>query len=129
MLTSKEKQRWFVSHCDTLSKRELFVKQLQNYIPVDIFGGSGPLKCPRRSSGEDPCLKMLNTTYKFYLSFENSLCNDYITEKLWVMMKLDAIPIVLGGADYAAILPKHSYIDITHFFQCRTTRNISKTHG
>jgi hypothetical protein len=60
-------------------------------------------------------MKLLNTTYKFYLSFENSLCNDYITEKLWRIMKLDIIPIVLGGADYGAILPKRSYIDITNF--------------
>ena len=51
----------------------------------------------------------------FYLSFENSLCTDYITEKLWLRMEQGILPIVLGGAHYKAYLPAHSYIDVRDF--------------
>ena len=51
-----------------------------------------------------------NTTtlspYKFYLSFENTLCKDYITEKFFYTFASNdgPIPVALGGlkeADYA----------------------------
>jgi hypothetical protein len=35
--------------------------------------------------------------YKFYLSFENALCQDYITEKLFLAVFAGARPIVYGG--------------------------------
>ena len=58
-------------------------KNLQQYIDVDIYGNCGPLKC----SEEDwECYEMLND-YRFYFSFENSLCKDYVTEKLFGVMK------------------------------------------
>jgi hypothetical protein len=58
---------------------------------------------------------MLQEKYKFYLSFENSLCKEYLTEKVTRPLKNYVVPIVLGGADYATILPHHSYIDVRNF--------------
>ncbi|XP_067670447.1 glycoprotein 3-alpha-L-fucosyltransferase A-like [Haliotis asinina] len=107
---------WFVSNCGTPSKRELYVKELQKYIDVDIYGACRQNKsfdCPReRSFG---CLSMLNTTYRFYLSFENSLCKDYITEKFYNTFMTSAIPIVRGGADYARLLPEGTFINTASF--------------
>ena len=54
-------------------------------------------------------------SHKFYLAFENSLCSDYITEKTWGRLTYPIIPIVLGGADYKAFLPPHSYIDVKDY--------------
>lgn len=58
---------------------------------------------------------MLDRDYKFYLSFENSICVDYVTEKFWNALLFNTVPIVYGGADYLEIAPKKSFINILDF--------------
>ncbi|ELU07138.1 hypothetical protein CAPTEDRAFT_228957 [Capitella teleta] len=112
---------WLASECNTQSKRENYVKELQKHIDVDVYGECGPLKCGSRSLNtwsKDRCHdKLLHQkgSYKFYLSFENSLCKDYVTEKLWMLMKMDIVPVVMGLVDYSNMLPKDSYIDVRDF--------------
>ena len=101
---------WFVSNCQTPSRREHYVRELQKHIDVDVYGRCGQLSCNK--SKRNSCHDMLDKTYKFYLSFENSLCVDYLTEKVWDILKLNIVPVVLGGADYKEILPPNSYIDV-----------------
>ena len=103
---------WFVSHCNTQSQRLQYVKHLQRYMNVDIYGRCGTLHCKRHGV---QCFNMLNHTYKFYLSFENSLCKDYVTEKLWKAIECDVVPIVMGAYNYSELLPPNSYIDINDF--------------
>ena len=103
---------WFVSHCRAQSQRDQFAKKLQQYLQVDIYGKCGPLKCSKKGGN---CYSMLERDYKFYLSFENAICTDYVTEKVWNILTLNIIPVVLGGADYKKLLPPKSYIDIKDF--------------
>lgn len=35
--------------------------------------------------------------YKFVIAYENSICNDYITEKLWRPLILGVVPIYFGA--------------------------------
>jgi len=82
--TGKTKQvAWFVNNCDygTHSGRGNYANELSKYIKVDIYGRCGKLKCPKSEMGK--CLQMLRKEYKFYLSFENNCCKDYITEKFF----------------------------------------------
>lgn len=58
---------------------------------------------------------MLDNDYMFYLSFENSLCIDYVTEKIFDIMQRNIIPVVYGGANYTRFLPPHSYINAEDF--------------
>jgi len=58
---------------------------------------------------------MIEKKYKIYLSFENSLCNDYVTEKFFSVLQQDVVFIVFGGADYQSIALNHSYIDALAF--------------
>ncbi|XP_057370919.1 alpha-(1,3)-fucosyltransferase C-like [Daphnia carinata] len=105
---------WFVSHCYTQSRREKYVSILRQYIPVDIYGGCYSHHCPMNESAflsTDPCYDMLDSNYKFYLAFENSFCVDYVTEKFFDILQRRIIPVVMGGANYSAIAPPHSYID------------------
>lgn len=70
---------WFVSNCASHSRRMEMVRELKNYIDVDVYGDCGTKVCPRKH--EEDCRLMAAQKYKFYLSFENSLCLDYVTEK------------------------------------------------
>ena len=107
-----------VSHCETSIRREDYVAELQKYIDVDVYGKCGKLRCPRNEThwiSHPKCYKRLATEYKFYLAFENSICNDYVTEKLFSILQHDIVPVVLGGADYTRIAPPHSFIDARQF--------------
>jgi hypothetical protein len=113
-LNNKKKKSlvfWFVSHCETPSKRENVVDELRKHIDIDIYGS-----CTRRfvNSKPDPCQTTTTTnklkcfidlfnSYKFYLAFENSNCDYYITEKYWKLYNVDylfnvnVIPVVRGA--------------------------------
>lgn len=108
---------WMVSHCETDGRREDYVKELQRHINVDIYGQCGKLKCNRHElfSSHLSCYEKLEFNYKFYLSFENSICKEYVTEKFFNIMSRNIIPVVYGGVDYSRIAPPHSYIDARKF--------------
>ena len=60
---------------------------------MDIFGTCGSGRC------DEEC-DHIERDYMFYLSFENSLCDHYVTEKLWNWLKRDIVPVVMGqGGD------------------------------
>ena len=104
---------WMVSNCKA-KLRLRFVLELKKFIKVDVFG-----ECSERIFGEKRscpkttyCLKR----YKFYLSFENALCEDYITEKYWDNLgDANVIPVVMGGADYTKLAIPGSYINVLDF--------------
>jgi hypothetical protein len=54
---------------------------MKKWIPIDQYG-----KCSAWGfwgNCDEDCFNNLGTNYKFYLSFENSLCKEYVTEKFW----------------------------------------------
>ncbi|KAH9364483.1 hypothetical protein HPB48_017773 [Haemaphysalis longicornis] len=104
---------WAVSRCEARSRREDYVKQLRKYVRVNVYGKCGQLKCPRANSTR--CYEMFEEKYFFYLSFENSICRDYVTEKFFNVLEYDIVPVVLGGANYTAIAPPDSFIDALSF--------------
>ncbi|CAF0994939.1 unnamed protein product [Adineta ricciae] len=116
-LKSKKKPvLWFVSNCNTFSQREKYVEQLKKYIPVGIYGKCGQ-QCPEVPNRR--CQVNIDEYY-FYLSFENSRCNSYITEKFWNIISDNVhrlVPIVLGApdTDYQRIAPNQSYIHVNKF--------------
>ena len=104
---------WFVRHCGVFSKRDQLAEKLKQYIDIDVFGTCGTKVCPVHDKYK--CDKMLNSTYKFYFSFENSLCTDYVTEKVFNVLDKFVVPVVFNGADMKRFLPPKSYIDANDF--------------
>ncbi|KAH3868503.1 alpha-(1,3)-fucosyltransferase fut-6-like [Dreissena polymorpha] len=107
---------WFVGNCITPNKREKYVEELQHAgVEVDIYGGCGKKGQKRLPRFNNEAVKKTLDQYKFYLSFENSNCEDYVTEKLFSNYNYDVIQLVMGGADYKRLLPNNSYIDTADF--------------
>ena len=108
---------WLVSNCRTQSRREEYVEQLQKYIRVDIYGRCGTnLTCTKVWDKDDyRCLNMISAKYFFYLSFENSLCKDYITEKFYKTLSLDVVPIVRWHSSNSGVSSGEWFIDTADF--------------
>lgn len=110
----------YVSNCNSHNYDRLqIMKKLQKYIRVDIFGKcTNTQPCPKRMDYE--CEKETHKKYKFFLSFENSLCEDYITEKFWGRLASPShyIPVAIGGTSmdqYTRIAPADSFLHAYNF--------------
>jgi len=97
---------WSVSHCSSTSMRDQVVQKLTEFLPISINGKCAHLfpkrvklsSCGKRHSLS--CARFYKST-KFYLAFENGMCEDYITEK-YAEKPLEncMIPIVFGPQEY-----------------------------
>lgn len=124
---------WIVSHCETDSHRERYVEALKQVtsLKIDVFGSCGSQSLPlpprpeekeydRQANAQVETYKSTLDPYKFYLSFENTLCQDYITEKFFYTFasRNGPVPVVLGGLsaeDYSKVAPPHSYLHVDNF--------------
>eukprot|EP00061_Rhincodon_typus_P006499 g27202.t1 len=100
------------SDCDPPSDRDSYVRELMKYIPVDSYGAClhnkdlpSHLKDP--TTMDDDGLYKILAQYKFILAFENAVCDDYITEKLWRSFKLGVVPVYYGSPSVADWLPSN----------------------
>lgn len=57
------------------------------------------MSCGPRLS--EHCYALIESDYYFYLAFENSFCEDYVTEKILTATQHYAVPVVYGGANYS----------------------------
>ncbi len=83
---------WYVS--DFHPVREAYAKQLRdNGIVIDIYGKRGKRDPCKVHYSVTNCVKDIYSQYKFYLGFENSLCQDYITGLLkYIIMGTNPFP-------------------------------------
>ncbi|NXD87595.1 FUT3 fucosyltransferase, partial [Halcyon senegalensis] len=102
---------WVVSNWIAGSHRVKYYQELKKHIAVDVYG-QHHLPLP-----QDELLPTLSQ-YNFYLAFENSQHEDYITEKLWWnALSSGTVPVVLGPPreNYERFLPPDSFIHIDDF--------------
>ncbi|XP_052098685.1 glycoprotein 3-alpha-L-fucosyltransferase A-like [Mytilus californianus] len=110
----KKNIAWVVSDCKYRYSRSKYVIELKKYIDVDVYGKCGK---PCSAWNDDACFKNLSGDYKFYLSFENSLCEDYVTEKAFRLYQEDfeIIPVYRGAPNVKDILPTGTFISTLDF--------------
>ena len=70
---------WYVSHCNTNSKREKYIEELTKYLPIDIYGACGRQFVCGSNIKNKTCVHDLLEEYKFYFAGENSICKEYFT--------------------------------------------------
>lgn len=116
----------FISNCPVTAQRVAFVKKLNaNGLNADVVGQCGNLQCSNANRHKtswnttgvkNTCFDVLNTKYKFFLSFENSICADYVTEKsLNLIMSRNIVPVIRDGVNHSLYHPPGSYIHTSDF--------------
>ncbi|XP_069824386.1 4-galactosyl-N-acetylglucosaminide 3-alpha-L-fucosyltransferase FUT6-like [Dendropsophus ebraccatus] len=104
---------WAVSNWNPSSKRVWYYQRLKKYLHVDVYG-MHHLDLPRHNNTQSQTF----STYKFYFAFENSIHEDYITEKLWINALFSGcVPVVLGPprANYERFIPGDAFIHVDDF--------------
>ncbi|TVK90175.1 Alpha-(1,3)-fucosyltransferase 9 [Bagarius yarrelli] len=81
---------WIVNNWNPQFQRVQYFHELQKHVRIHTYGGAF-----QRQLSLDVYYKTLSNC-KFYLSFENSIYQDYLTEKLFNPMKVGTVPVVLG---------------------------------
>lgn len=93
-----------ISNCDS-AYRNSYIEEIRKYLPLTIYG-----KCGKQCLGSE-CRELISRDFKFFFLFENSLCRDYITEKIFDTLKYDIIPVVMGVGNYSYYVPKSGFIN------------------
>ena len=108
---------FIANNCNSTSGREAVVMEMRR-AGMGVDGISGCL-----NNKQVPAADRLGlghklrwmSNYMFYLAFENTVQDDYITEKLWYTYMAGAIPVYLGARNIADHAPPHSYIAVADF--------------
>lgn len=98
------------SDCDPPSDRDVYVQELMKHIRVDSYGEclhnkDLPAHLRDSTAMDHQDFYQLLSQYKFILAFENAVCEDYITEKLWRPLKIGVVPVYYGAPNVHAWLP------------------------
>lgn len=102
---------WIVSNWNQEHERSKYFLDLKDHINVETYG----FVFDRHIANED--YSDVVSSCKFYLSFENSIHKDYITEKLFNPMALGTVPVVLGPSreNYERFIPGSAFIHVNDY--------------
>lgn len=111
------------SHDNVPSFRDMYVKELMNYLDIDSYGTClhnkdlpENLRNAAKSFQEDQFLDFI-ANYKFHLAFENAVCDDYMTEKLMRPLHVGSVPIYYGSPKAKDWMPHNSSIIMVNDFK------------
>uniref|UniRef100_A0A3P9Q1P0 Fucosyltransferase n=1 Tax=Poecilia reticulata TaxID=8081 RepID=A0A3P9Q1P0_POERE len=102
---------WIVSNWSPDFTRSKYYDELKNHIKIQTYG-----RAFQKSLSKNDYLNTMSSC-KFYLSFENSVHKDYITEKLYIPLSVGTVPVVLGTTreNYENFVPRDAFIHVDDF--------------
>lgn len=109
----------FMLQSDCNEWRMAYYWRLREAYAMDSYGrclNNKPV-IPRGDNGHTLVLEACSR-YKFYAAFENSICQDYRTEKSFRALECGAIPVVYSPGDitnYGRRLPAGSYLNAADY--------------
>lgn len=110
---------WIVSNYKPEHRRMQYYEQLRKYVQIHVYGDLFENHVSQQE------YKDIISSCKFYLSFENSVHKDYITEKLFNALDLGAVPVVFGPSrqNYERFVPGDAFVHVDDF---PSTRALAK---
>ncbi|XP_068195579.1 4-galactosyl-N-acetylglucosaminide 3-alpha-L-fucosyltransferase 9-like [Antennarius striatus] len=102
---------WIVSNWNEKHVRVKYFNEFQKHIKVDTYG-----RAVGAYVSHEEYLSII-TSCKFYLSFENSIHRDYITEKFYNPLSVGTVPVVLGPPrqNYENMIQGDAFIHVDDF--------------
>lgn len=102
---------WVGSFCGARHRAQ-YLEELMKHISVHSYGkclNNRPWPEGNPSKGE------IISQYRFYFSFENSIENDYVSEKVYESLEHGTVPIYLGSPNVRDYVPENSIILASDF--------------
>ncbi|CAG8809124.1 20698_t:CDS:2, partial [Cetraspora pellucida] len=122
---------WMAGNCNPINNRTDYVYELMQHITIHSYGN-----CHHNQEIPDNIREKYGikegesayysthmyevkidtiSQYKFHITFENSNCKGYVTEKVYDSFLGDSIPIYMGAPDIDNYVPPHSIIKVSDF--------------
>jgi hypothetical protein len=96
------------------SGRRAYARELARHIPVDSYGRFMRNRAIADDGGRQTKLEII-AHYPFAIAFENSIAEDYVSEKFYDPLVAGSVPIYLGAPNIADLAPgERCYVDVRH---------------
>jgi hypothetical protein len=106
---------YFASNFCDYSGRNTYTAALMRYLKVDSYGRCLRNRTLERDEGRESKLETI-ARYRFTLAFENSVSQDYVTEKFFEPLIAGSVPVYLGAPNIAEFSPAdHCFINVADF--------------
>ncbi len=106
---------FFFSYLGERSGRNAYARELVRHIDAHGYGRFLRNRTLPNDSGRPTKLQVLSG-YKFNLAFENSIEEDYVTEKFFDPLEAGCVPVYLGAPNIDDYAPgDHCYIHVADF--------------
>ena len=105
----------FISSDTNKSRRKEYIEELGKHIEVHHYGKFNRNRTLQEDLGGRTKLETY-ARYKFCLAFENSVCDDYVTEKFFDPLIAGSIPVYYGAENIYEFSPhRDAFVNVRDF--------------
>ena len=105
----------FISSMVNRSKRQEYLLELMEYLPIDSYGRWQNNKQLPDDNGYRTKMELMRN-YRFTIAFENAIGKDYVTEKFYEPLLSGSVPVYLGAPNINMFSPdSSSFIDVRDY--------------